>query len=443
MRHMDEGVLQAWLDGPRAGLSEQERAAVEEHLALCAECAVKVAALRASTVAVRGLLVPAGELEEIPDFSTVEARARTLGRGGPSDQSKSVAVWSRPRSRMIPIGWAASVLVALGAGWMANELSRGAGEPTVVQAAAPAAEAAEDALPPVEAEVRRTMQAEANVPREQAATVEGAEAVAPTPLFRPTSETRARQPQSSRRLAVEGRVTDAASGRPLRGAQVYLRGTTWGSLTNADGRYLIMLDEAPDSIEHGMTLNVDLIGYDQESRSLALGDAGTSVGDFQLRQTAIALDEIVVTGSAQKLERRALGNAVAIASASPAPAQAGVAQPIPVSGLTNGSLSWRAVVRADAEDLIGFPPRFVPGLDVLSVETAQVDGAPVLRVVQSLEGGGRLRLFQSLRAFELDNDAEAGVAAAESEGGVFLLGQAPLPSDAIRALLERARDGSS
>ena len=56
MRHMDEGLLQAWLDGPRAGLSEAERTAIAEHLAVCEACAARLEELRSTNEKARELL---------------------------------------------------------------------------------------------------------------------------------------------------------------------------------------------------------------------------------------------------------------------------------------------------------------------------------------------------------------------------------------------------
>jgi len=39
MQHLDEGLLQAWLDHPRSGLEPSEVAEIERHLASCSACA--------------------------------------------------------------------------------------------------------------------------------------------------------------------------------------------------------------------------------------------------------------------------------------------------------------------------------------------------------------------------------------------------------------------
>lgn len=117
MQHMDEGLLQAWLDGPRAGLTAEERVAVEAHLAECPVCTERVESLRATNDRVRELMAAVEEVdEEIPPFAGVLRRAGELDGESRPPASPPVRPWWGRRT-----AWAASILVALGAGWLANE----------------------------------------------------------------------------------------------------------------------------------------------------------------------------------------------------------------------------------------------------------------------------------------------------------------------------------
>ena len=103
-----------------------------------------------------------------------------------------------------------------------------------------------------------------------------------------------------------GTVTDAASRRPLEAAQVYIPGTGIGALTNAAGRFLLLNVPAGE-----YTLTAELVGYRSGEQTVTVG-AGQSVQvDIGLAQTAITLDEIVVTGAGIATEKRKLGNTIA------------------------------------------------------------------------------------------------------------------------------------
>ncbi len=105
---------------------------------------------------------------------------------------------------------------------------------------------------------------------------------------------------------VTGQVTDAASGRPLESAQVYIEGTALGTLTNSAGRYLFV--NAPAG-EH--TVIAELVGYRAGSQTVTVSAGETSTVDFGLTVTAIALDQIVVTGTGVATEKKRLGNSIA------------------------------------------------------------------------------------------------------------------------------------
>ncbi|HEX7119626.1 MAG TPA: SusC/RagA family TonB-linked outer membrane protein [Longimicrobiales bacterium] len=109
---------------------------------------------------------------------------------------------------------------------------------------------------------------------------------------------------------VLGAVTASGTGAPLVGVQVYIQGTDVGTITNEQGQFLLL--NVPAGTH---TLRVELIGYQSASREITL-TAGQSVTvDFALSETAVALDEIVVTGTAAVARRKEIGNSVATVSA--------------------------------------------------------------------------------------------------------------------------------
>jgi TonB-linked SusC/RagA family outer membrane protein len=91
---------------------------------------------------------------------------------------------------------------------------------------------------------------------------------------------------------VTGIVTEASTGKPLSGVQVYIEGTNYHNLTNAEGRYLLQ-NVRPGS--YAVVANI--IGYAVERRDNLRVDGGQiAVQNFALRTSALSLQELVVTG---------------------------------------------------------------------------------------------------------------------------------------------------
>ncbi len=104
---------------------------------------------------------------------------------------------------------------------------------------------------------------------------------------------------------ITGRVTAAATMQPLSGAQVFVSGLRLGALSTDDGRYVIL--NVPVGTH---TLRVDIIGYGSNEQTVTVTAGGTVTADFSLAQTAVALEEIVVTGTAAEVRAREVGNAL-------------------------------------------------------------------------------------------------------------------------------------
>ncbi|HZD05768.1 MAG TPA: carboxypeptidase-like regulatory domain-containing protein, partial [Longimicrobiales bacterium] len=104
--------------------------------------------------------------------------------------------------------------------------------------------------------------------------------------------------------SVTGRVTDASTGEPLGSAQIFVQGTNIGTLSTAEGRYLLT-GVAPGE----RRISAVLIGYGPVTQTVTVTADATAPLDFQLAPSAIALDEVVVTatGEQRKVE---IGNAL-------------------------------------------------------------------------------------------------------------------------------------
>jgi TonB-dependent starch-binding outer membrane protein SusC len=107
--------------------------------------------------------------------------------------------------------------------------------------------------------------------------------------------------------AIEGTITDVGTGRTLVGARVLVAGTQLGGVTNESGTFRI----AGVPVRQ-IELNVRLIGYAPQNRTLVVREGQTERADFKLQVSALQLEQVVVTGSGQQTEVKRLGNTVAV-----------------------------------------------------------------------------------------------------------------------------------
>ena len=101
-------------------------------------------------------------------------------------------------------------------------------------------------------------------------------------------------------VQVSGTISDADGNSPLPGVSILVKGTTNGTFSDADGKYVI-------DVAKGSTLIFSFIGYATEE--IVIGDQ-TSV-NISLAASSEMLSEVTVTALGIKRERKALGYAVA------------------------------------------------------------------------------------------------------------------------------------
>jgi hypothetical protein len=77
------------------------------------------------------------------------------------------------------------------------------------------------------------------------------------------------------RGSITGQVVDQATQRPLQGAQVIIAGTTLGTITNAQGRFLI-----PNVPTGTREVRVSLIGYQAPPQTVTLAAGQTATVNF-------------------------------------------------------------------------------------------------------------------------------------------------------------------
>lgn len=91
--------------------------------------------------------------------------------------------------------------------------------------------------------------------------------------------------------AITGRVTEAATGAPLPGANVVVEGTTRGASTDSDGRF--RLRDVPAGTQ---TVVVSFVGFEPAEATLTIDAGATVEEDFALESQTLQSGEVIVTG---------------------------------------------------------------------------------------------------------------------------------------------------
>ena len=107
MSHVDEGALHAYLDGALDEYPATEARRIRDHLDACSACAERLEAergLRSDAHAMLGLAAPAVDMPSFEELRAYVERTRPAT--------------SRTTVRVTRLSWAASVMLALGVGWI-------------------------------------------------------------------------------------------------------------------------------------------------------------------------------------------------------------------------------------------------------------------------------------------------------------------------------------
>jgi TonB-dependent SusC/RagA subfamily outer membrane receptor len=137
---------------------------------------------------------------------------------------------------------------------------------------------------------------------------------------------------------ITGMVSDAASGGGLNSVQVYIEGTGLGTLTNQNGRFIII------NVPAGQyTLTAERIGFQTNSQQVTVSAGGTAELNFSMNSEALGLDEIVVTGTAGAARRREVGNTISQVNMSDVPEP-----PVNVDGLLQARVPGMSVMESSS-----------------------------------------------------------------------------------------------
>ncbi|HEY0306334.1 MAG TPA: carboxypeptidase regulatory-like domain-containing protein, partial [Longimicrobiales bacterium] len=185
---------------------------------------------------------------------------------------------------------------------------------------------------------------------------------------------------------IQGRITDAASGQPIAGAQVVVAGTRLGNITNTDGFYFI--NNVPAGVHD---VQAQYIGYQtvtvRQQRILA---GQTLTQNFALAQSAVEIAPLEVVGETRPLVPRDQ-----VASKNIVTGEA--VEELPVDNVTNILRLQPGVVQTGAKDGIsirggrsGEEAVFIDGVLVRnfnSGNSALTVGTNTLSEVDVLTGG--------------------------------------------------------
>jgi len=386
MSHVDEGRLHEYVDRLErqadariGGWADGEE--IEAHLAECAECRERLEQVRTLKEQAAALLSAAAPVDvAMPQFAEIQARART--RQAPR---RVFTV-----SRIAALSWAATVVLAVGVGWLA----RGS-----LSFQRPQVEDLHPVIPSV-------AEAPTDAPLVDAGTAEAASG--------------------------HGTETDAAFSEtePRRGAEEATAQEAVPPVAAREGREPAA---APPAELQRTEPQVPTAANIAEREQPRAAKAETPEG-IRARQAVIGA---VVTAD----ERRdVLGRGGVLTDS----AANEMTHQVDDALLTK---SWQAATASDAEQHLGGPLRTVEGLPIESIRLGDVGGQPAVTVVQILPGREQLEIVQwpLPDADRLGGQwlmAQAADVAVTRDGFILVL-RAPLSVDSLRVLAARVSPPAS
>jgi hypothetical protein len=428
MSHVDEGALHAYLDGALEEYPTGEARRIRAHLERCERCAEALTEARLirdraeSILAAPELNVTPPPLEEL----------KRIARSGAGERRASTS-WGR-RQR---IGWAASVVVALGIGWIVRggmplpNVGPGEGAPTAEAMRAPDADVMRD-------EGENGAGALADAPSD------GPPDVGPVvgrlsenfrePLASPAGGVVAEAfersvPTEDRAVMAEARPAEPSPGdvaTPLPAAPLPLPEI---DATSVEVGQVARIDDDLD-------VPIDIVGSTFTPRAAGPvadlpAESAEATASAEGADTARTIAEDAMGADEPDTAPRAEAARLSLASRSPAPG----------TGLTRGI--ERAPVGDEAREAGASEPGslVVPGLEVLSIVWREEGVVPAgVRVIQRLADGRELELIHLPAGFDPSavRPAEAGVnelVVPRDQGWLIL--RAALEEPELRLLLER------
>ncbi len=174
---------------------------------------------------------------------------------------------------------------------------------------------------------------------------------------------------------VAGIVVSTGGSIPLEGARLTIEGAQLLQTTGANGRFRF-----PNVPGAEVTLRVVRVGYQPASLAVRVGATDLRI---ELREAAVKLDEIVVTGQPGATERRAIGNSIATIDAPAALELSGAGD---LTRLINGRAAGVTILPNSGRAGAG-PSITVRGLGSLSLNSQPLLYIDGVRVTNDVETG--------------------------------------------------------
>jgi hypothetical protein len=251
--HIDEGTLHAWLDG---ALQPDESARVETHVGSCAACSAAAAEARGLVAAASRILTA---LDDVPGGVAPGSAGGPGGRGA-GVRSDALA----ERRRRLWTGWPLRVAAAV--------IFVAAGSLAVLQ------------------------RMSSTLDRSYYGTPTARSVQAPTP---PAARQDAKLEDSvASPVMIAGRVVSAKTGAPVPGARVRLSSPQVATATDTTGAYAIAVP-ADQATGQPAKLDVTRLGYERTVDSVTVAQEAAR-HDIKLKESTSQLNQVTVTGSAQK-----------------------------------------------------------------------------------------------------------------------------------------------
>jgi hypothetical protein len=353
MSHVDEGTLHAYLDdrerGPAAGaLTDELRARVTAHLAECDVCSAELRRAERQRARASDILLAATPTIETPPFEAVQPLAAAAR---PRPAVVPIPPRTAPRRAWVPLAWAASLVLAVGAGWMGSLLYRG------------------------------------GAPEQTAGTVQTGEAARADAALEAVASAPAPDRRSRDQLAAEAGTRGPGEREPRALAGV--------SREEASDRAAARPQAAPPP-------PAVALGQVSAEAADSLGQRRERVAAVEARDSAVARGERVAAADVPAGQMRAANQAEPGAaggitrSVAPPAAAKTVEQMAPAPTLGAGALptaypgdadvAWRTVTAAEAERVLGAPLYRVAGATSPEIAMAPRGASTLVRVRQNVDG---------------------------------------------------------
>jgi len=424
MSHIDEGGLHAYLDGALDEYPGAEARRIRAHLERCAPCAEALRAARIMRDEAHGILANPELDVTLPPLEELRLRADSIGHGAGQPPLGA---------RMYRLGWAASVMLAVGIGWALRGGQPQDPEGAVISGEAPAPVASTERSSAVDG---RVALADAGVTEPQGSA--RSSAVGPAPEEdAPGAVLSGPVGAPGPRVALADVWPDAAG--PAEEAADIGRGEATAGVASA---LLARGGSAPPAVgaEGGLPARESVAG------GTAPDAVGVSGGDVR---DGTALPEGLLVAASPASERPNEGGGATEGGRDPGlrGTSSGVGAAVVSRAEAGSGLPGAAVLEASRRtqpvrrDGVEPGSLVVPGLEVLSIVWREEGVVPAgIRVLQRLESGELLELIHLPEGFDPESvgAAEPGMTelVVPRETGWLIL-RAPVGTELLEALLLR------